>query len=50
MMHFDESGKYMRSKEMHNNNLRVKTDHVSKYSNGVCKGLCLQYRAPNPRA
>jgi len=48
MMHFDESGKYMRSKEMHNNNLRVKTDHVSKYSNGACKKLCLQYLAQKP--
>ena len=47
-MHFDESGKYMRSKEMHNNNLRVKTDHVSKYSNGACKKLCLQYLAQKP--
>ena len=48
MMHFDESGKYMRSKEMHNNNLRVKTDHVSNYSNGACKKLCLQYLAQKP--
>ena len=48
MMHFDESGKYMRSTEMDNNNLRVKTDHVSNYSNGACKKLCLQYLAQKP--
>jgi len=49
MMHFDETGKYVRSRDIHNSKYNVKGDHLSKYSNGVCKRLCLQYRAPNPR-
>ena len=48
MMHFDESGKYMRSKEMLNNNLIVKSDHLSNSSNGACKGLCIQFTAEKP--
>ena len=44
-MHFDETGKYVRSRAIHNSKYNVKGDHLSKYSNGACKKLCLQYLA-----
>ena len=48
MMHFDESGKYVRSKGMLNSNLDLNTYHMSKYSNGACKKICLQYVGHRP--
>ena len=48
MMHFDETGKYVKSGDMHNNKSHVIDDHLSQSSNGVCKGICLQYTAQKP--
>ena len=49
MMHFDENGKHVKSRDIHNSNIGGSNDQLSKYSNGGCKGICLQYKSPTSR-
>ena len=49
MMHFDENGKHVKSRDIHNSNIYGSNDQLSKYSNGDCKGICLQYKSPIAR-
>ena len=48
-MHFDENGKHVKSRDIHNSNIYGSNDQLSKYSNGDCKGICLQYKSPTAR-
>jgi len=48
MMYFDQTGKYVKLGDMHNNKLDVMDDHLSNNSNGACHGICLQYTAQKP--
>ena len=47
-MHFDETGKYVKSIDMHNSKSHVMIDHLSTNSNRICKSKCLQYKATRP--
>ena len=48
MMHFDETGTYVKSEDIHNNKSNVIDDQMSNYSNRMCKSKCLQYKATKP--
>jgi hypothetical protein len=48
MMHFDETGKYVKSSDIHNSETHVIHDHLPDNSDSMCKFKCLQYNARNP--